>query len=173
MIKEYLELGEIVGTHGIRGEIRVNPWCDSPEFAAKFKTLYFDSNGGCAVQIKSARPHGNIVLLTLKDVNTVEQAQKLRGKILYMKRSDAKLPKGSYFIAELIGCTVFDADEPEKIYGTLSDVSATGANDVWHITDESGREYLIPAIPDVCVETDVAENRVIIRPLKGIFDDED
>ena len=173
MIKEYLELGEIVGTHGIRGEIRVNPWCDSPEFAAKFKTLYFDSNGGCAVQIKSARPHGNIVLLTIKDVDTVEQAQKLRGKILYMKRSDAKLPKGSYFIAELIGCTVYDADEPEKIHGTLSDVSATGANDVWHITDENGREYLIPAIPDVCVETDVAKNRVVIRPLKGIFDDED
>ena len=173
MIKEYLELGEIVGTHGIRGEIRVNPWCDSPEFAAKFKTLYFDSNGGCAVQIKSAWPHGNIVLLTIKDVDTVEQAQKLRGKILYMKRSDAKLPKGSYFIAELIGCTVYDADEPEKIYGTLSDVSATGANDVWHITDENGREYLIPAIPDVCVETDVAKNRVVIRPLKGIFDDED
>ena len=173
MIKEYLELGEIVGTHGIRGEIRVNPWCDSPEFAAKFKTLYFDSNGSCAVQIKSARPHGNIVLLTIKDVDTVEQAQKLRGKILYMKRSDAKLPKGSYFVAELIGCTVYDADEPEKIYGTLSDVSATGANDVWHITDENGREYLIPAIPDVCVETDVAKNRVVIRPLKGIFDDED
>lgn len=173
MIKEYLEIGEIVGTHGIRGEIRVNPWCDSPEFAAKFKTLYFDSNGSCAAQIKSARPHGNIVLLAIKDVDTVEQAQKLRGKTLYMKRSDAKLPKGSYFIAELIGCTVYDADEPERIYGTLSDVSATGANDVWHITDENAREYLIPAIPDVCVETDVAENRVVIRPLKGIFDDED
>ncbi len=173
MIKEYLELGEIVGTHGIRGELRVNPWCDSPEFAAKFKTLYFDSNGGCAVQVKSARPHGNIVLLAIKDVDTVEAAQKLRGKILYMKRSDARLPKGSYFIAELIGCTVYDADEPEKVYGTLSDVSATGANDVWHIKDENGKEYLIPAIADVCVETDVAENRVVIRPLKGIFDDED
>jgi 16S rRNA processing protein RimM len=173
LIKEYLELGEIVGTHGIRGELRVNPWCDSPEFAAKFKTLYFDSNGGCAVQVKSARPHGNIVLLAIKDVDTVEKAQKLRGKILYMKRSDAKLPKGSYFIAELIGCTVYDADEPEKVYGTLSDVSATGANDVWHIKDENGKEYLIPAIPDVCVETDVAENRVVIRPLKGIFDDVD
>ena len=173
MKKQYLDSGKIVGTHGIRGELRVNPWCDSPEFAAKFKTLYFDSNGGCAVQVKSARPHGNIVLLAIKDVDTVEKAQKLRGKILYMKRSDAKLPKGSYFIAELIGCTVYDADEPEKVYGTLSDVSATGANDVWHIKDENGKEYLIPAIPDVCVETDVAENRVVIRPLKGIFDDED
>ncbi len=173
MIKEFLEIGEIVGTHGIRGEIRFNPWCDSPEFVKKFKTLYFDSNGGCAAQIKTARPHGNIVLLTIKDVDSVEKAQKLRGKVLYMKRSDAKLPEGTYFIAELIGCTVYDADNPDKIYGTLSDVSETGANDVWHIKDSSGKEYLIPSIPDVVIETDVAQNRIVIRPLKGIFDDED
>ncbi|MBE6770867.1 MAG: 16S rRNA processing protein RimM [Ruminococcaceae bacterium] len=173
MIKEFLEIGEIVGTHGIRGEIRFNPWCDSPEFVKKFKTLYFDSNGGCAAQIKTARPHGNIVLLTIKDVDSVEKAQKLRGKVLYMKRSDAKLPEGTYFIAELIGCTVYDADNPDKIYGTLSDVSETGANDVWHIKDSNGKEYLIPSIPDVVIETDVAQNRIVIRPLKGIFDDED
>lgn len=173
MIKEYLEIGEIVGTHGVRGEMRFNPWCDSPEFVTKFKTLYSDSNGSCAVRIKSARPHGNIVLLSVADIDSVEKAQKMRGKTLYIKRSDAKLPKGSFFIAELIGCTVYDADNPEKIYGILSDVSETGANDVWHITDKSGKEYLIPAIPDVCVETNVAENQIVIRPLKGIFDDED
>lgn len=173
MIKSFLEIGEIVGTHGVRGEIRVNPWCDTPDFMTKFKTLYFDSNGGCAVQVKSARPHGNIVLLTINDVDSVEKAQKLRGKVLYMKRSDAKLPKGKYFIAELIGCRVFDADDESKCYGTLTDVSPTGANDVWHITDEGGREYLIPAIPDVVISTDVENDSIIIRPLKGIFDDED
>lgn len=173
MIKKFLEIGEIVGTHGIRGEIRLNPWCDSPEFVTKFKTLYFDSNGSCAAQIKSARPHGNIALLTIKDIDTVEKAQKLRGKVLYMKRSDAKLPEGTYFIAELKGCTVYDADNPEKVYGTLTDVSETGANDVWHITDADGKEYLIPSIPDVVIETDVAADRIVIRPLKGIFDDED
>ncbi len=173
MIKEYLEIGEIVGTHGVRGELRLNPWCDSPDFASKFKTLYYDSNGGCAAHIKNARPHGNIVLLTIEGVDSVEKAQRMRGKILFMKRSDAKLPEGRYFIAELIGCTVYDADCPEKVYGTLSDVSATGANDVWHITSKDGKEYLIPAIPDVVIETDVASDRVVIRPLKGIFDDED
>ncbi len=171
MIKEFLEIGEIVGTHGVRGELRVNPWCDSPSFMTKFKTLYFDNSGSCAVQVKSARPHGNIVLLTLDGVTTVEAAQKLRGKILFMKRSDAKIKKGSYFIAELIGCKVIDADNSDKVYGTLSDVSATGANDVWHITDENGKEYLIPAIPDVVIETDVEANCVVIRPLKGIFDE--
>ncbi len=172
MIKEYLEIGEITGTHGVRGEIRLNPWCDSPEFVKGFKTLYFDGNSGCAVKLKSARPHGNVVLLKLDGVDTVEDAQKLRGKVLYMKRSDARLPEGHYFIAELIGCRVYDADDAGKCYGTLTDVSETGANDVWHITNESG-EYLIPAIPDVVIKTDVAADCVVIRPLKGIFDDED
>ncbi|MCQ2481208.1 MAG: ribosome maturation factor RimM [Clostridia bacterium] len=172
MIKNYLEIGEIVGTHSIHGEVRVNPWCDSPEFVKKFKTLYFDSEGKNPVKIKSARPHGNVVLVKLDGIDTVEEAQKMRGKILWMRRADAKLPEGSYFIAELIGCKVYDADDKTKCYGTLTDVSETGANDVWHITKDN-KEYLIPAIPDVLIETDVASDTIIIRPLKGIFDDED
>ena len=124
------------------------------------------------MQVKSARPHGNIVLLTINDVDSVEKAQKLRGKVLYMKRSDAKLPKGKYFIAELIGCRVFDADDESKCYGTLTDVSPTGANDVWHITDEGGREYLIPAIPDVVIDTDIDAGVMKIHVLEGLFDED-
>ena len=90
-----------------------------------------------------------------------------------MKRSDAKLPKGSYFIAELIDCTVYDADDESIVYGIITDVSMTGANDVWHITDENGKEYLLPVIPPVVISTDVENEKVYIRPLKGIFDDED
>lgn len=172
MIKEYLEIGEIVGTHSVHGEIRVNPWCDSPAFIKKFKTLYFDEKGLKAVKVKSAREHGNVALLKLEGIETVEDAQKLRGKILWMKRSDAKLPKGSWFIAELLGCQVLDADDETVDYGVITDVSETGANDVWQITKD-GVDYLIPVIPDVVVETDVAENKVLIRPLKGIFDNED
>ena len=88
--------------------MRVNPWCDSPEYMAKFKTLYFADNEGCAVQVKSARPHGNIVLLRINGVETVEAAQKLRGKVLYMKRSDAKIPAGSYFWLEKSKLKIFN-----------------------------------------------------------------
>lgn len=172
LIKDYLEIGEIVGTHSIHGEIRLNPWCDSPDFVKKFKTLYFDSEGNKPVKIRSARPHSNVVLLKLEGTDTVEDAQKLRGKVLWMRRKDAKLPKGSYFIAELRGCKVYDADNKDKLYGVLTDVSETGANDVWHITNDKG-EYLIPAIPDVVIDTDVENETILIRPLKGIFDDED
>lgn len=172
MIKEYLEVGQIVGTHGIRGEIRVNPWCDSPEFIKQFKTLYYDKNGSQSVKVAACRPHGNVALLKLDGIDTVEAASAMRNKILYMKRSDAKISKGSYFIAELCDCTVIDADDESRIYGILTDVSETGANDVWHITKD-GKEYLIPAIPEVVDSVDVETGIIKIRPLKGIFEDED
>jgi 16S rRNA processing protein RimM len=172
MIKNFLEVGQIVGTHGVRGEIRLNPWTDSPNFLKQFGTLYYDNNGEKSVKVISARPHGNIVLLKLEGIDTIDDASVMRNKVLYMRRSDAHLEDGKYFIAELIGCSVVDADDENKVYGTLTDVAETGANDVWYITDANGKEYLIPAIPDVVVNTDVAANKVVIRPLRGIFDDE-
>ena len=170
MIKEYLEIGKITSTHGIKGEVRVQPWCDSPEFMKKFKTLYFDKKGEKPVSV-SCRPNGNMVIMKIQGVDTVEEASKYREKILYMKRSDAKLPEGTWFIQELIDCKVVDADDENISYGILSDVSETGANDVWHITKED-KEYLIPAIPSVVISTDVVEGIIKIRPLIGIFDNE-
>ena len=172
MIKDFLEIGKITGTHGIRGEMRVHPWCDSPEFMSKFKVLYLDSKGEKPFKVK-CKPHGQMVIIKAEGIDTVEEASKYREKILFMKRSDAKIPEGHYFIQELIDCTVVDADDESKVYGRLSDVSVTGANDVWHITAENKKEYLIPAIPPVVIDTDVVKGIIKIRPLKGIFDDED
>ena len=172
MIKDYLEIGKITSTHGIKGEMRVQPWCDSPEYMKKFKTLYLDKKGEKPLQV-SSRPNGNMVSMKAQGIDTVEEAARYRDKILYMKRSDARLPEGTWFIQELIDCTVIDADDESKTYGTLSDVSATGANDVWHIKDSEGKEYLIPAIPPVVIDTDVEKGIIKIRPLKGMFDDED
>lgn len=171
MLKQYLEIGQIVSTHGIKGEVRVNPWCDTPEFMKKFKTLYFDANGNKAVEITACRPHGNVVIIKLDGIDTVEEAQKLRNKTLYMNRADAKLGKGDWFIQDLIGCTVYDADDNEKTYGKLTDVAETGANDIWFI-ENNGKEYIIPAIKDVVINVDVENESVFIRPLKGIFDEE-
>lgn len=173
MIKEYLDIGQIVGTHGVRGEMRVNPRCDSPDFIKQFKTLYFDKKGEKSVRVISCRVHGNLALIKLEGVDTMEGATALRNKVLYMKRSDAKIPEGSYFIAELVDCKVVDADDESKAYGVLSDVSETGANDVWHIKADDGKEYLLPAIPPVVIDVNVETGIIKIRPLKGIFDNED
>ncbi len=170
MLKSYLEIGKIVGTHGIQGEMRVECWCDSPDFVSQFKTLYFNE-GKEKVSVK-ARPHKNIALVKIKGIDSIEQADTLRGKVLYMKRSDAKLPKGVHFVQDLVGLEIKDF-ETDKVYGKLTDVLKTGANDVYELKGEDGKAYYLPVIPDVVKEISPEKGYVLITPMKGIFDDED
>ena len=167
--KPFLEAGQIVGTHGVRGEVRVQPWCDSPEQFATFKRLYWDAAGEKPVKVK-ARPHKNIALAMLEGVTTVEQAAVLRGRMLYVSRKDLRLPKGHWLVQDLIGLTVVDADDG-TVYGKLTDVSQTGANAVYHMQTEKG-EVLIPAIPSVVVDIDLKAEVLRLRPMEGLFDDE-
>ncbi len=171
MKKQYLDSGKIVGTHGIKGEVRIDPWCDSPEFLCAFKKLYLDNKGETFIEVKS-RPHKNITLAKIKGVETIEEAEKLRGKIVYINRNDISLEEGVNFVQDLIGLVVKDADNDE-VYGKVSDVLRTGANDVYEITDTDGKKYLAPVIDDVIIETNVDGGYILIRPMKGIFDDED
>lgn len=169
MQKAFLEAGEIVGTHGVRGELRVNPWCDAPEFLKNFKRLYLSADGTAELAVLSARVHKNVVLLVLDTVDTMEKAQALRGKTVYIRREDAPLKAGNWFIQDLIGCRVLDADT-NALYGEITEISETGANDVWHITDANGNTTLIPAIPSVVINADTENSVVQIRPLAGLFD---
>ena len=171
MIKDYLEIGQIVSTHGIRGEVRLKPWCDGPEFVKKFKTLYRDEKGQAFFKVISCRPHGNVAVIKLEGVDTVEAARALKNTVLYMKRSDVNLPAGKWFISELIGCTVLDADDNSVVYGKIKDIDSGMANDIWYIEIPGKEDVLIPAIKDVVIRCDVAEDKVYIRPLRGLFDE--
>ena len=90
-MKQFLETGQIVGTHGVRGEMRVNPWCDTPEFLTQFKKLYLDGSGNKVLKIVSSRVHGNIVLIKAEGIGTIDEAAQMRGKILYMNRDEADI----------------------------------------------------------------------------------
>lgn len=171
MKNKFLETGKIVGTHGVRGMVRIQAWCDSPEFFCSLKKVYLDKEGKESLNIVKSSPHGNVVIAQIKGIDTIEAAEKYRNKVLYMDRNDAKLEEGRYFISDLIGCTVFDNATAKKL-GVLSDVSATGANDVWHIKDGEA-EYLIPCIDEVVISVDIEKEKIVISPLKGIFPDED
>lgn len=170
-MKKYIETGKVVGTHGIKGEVRVQPWSDTPQFLVDFDCFFTDNEGGNTLEVVCSRVHKNIVLILFHDINTIEGAEKLRGTTLYIRREDVILPEGSHFIQDLIGCSVTDGITGEPL-GELCDVSKTGANDVWHIM-RGGREYLIPAIRDVVKSVDIESKRVAIIPLKGIFDDDE
>ncbi len=171
MKKQFLETGEIVTTHGIKGEVKVYPWCDSPEFLLDFDRLYLDSAGKKQLTVTSARLQKNMVLLTFEGVDSIEDAKPLRGKTLYLNRDDVQMEEGEYFVQDLMGLEVVNADDLRP-YGTLTQVSQTGANDVYHILFPNQKEYLIPAIPQVVIRTDLEEGKMYIRPLKGLFDDE-
>ena len=168
-MKQFLEIGKIVSTRGIKGEVRVQPWSDSPDFLCEFDTLYLDE-GKKSVEIERSFVQKNVVVMKLKGVDTVEKAQDMRNKILFMDRNDVELQEGSYFVQDLLGLTVIDADKNEEI-GSLCDVTETGANDVYHI--KSGeKEYLIPAIPDVIEKIDLDDGKMYIHKMKGLFDED-
>jgi 16S rRNA processing protein RimM len=169
MRKKYLECGKIVSTHGVRGELRVQPWCDGPEYLLDFKTLYL-KGGETAVAVEGARVSKNVVLMKLAGVDTLDDAVALRGRVLFMDRADAP-DTGGEFIQDLLGLDVLDADTG-WLWGKLVDVLPTGANDVYVVRDGSGKERLVPVIPEVVVETGIDAGFIRIRPLKGLFDED-
>ena len=171
MKSPFLEAGRIVGTHGVRGELRVEPWCDSARFLTGFSEFYWDG-GREKVKVVSSRPHKNLLLLKLEGVDTVEAGDALRGRVLYLARADAKLPQGRFFVQDLLGLSAVDADTGH-VYGKVTDVFPTGSNDVYQVTDENGRDYLVPAIREVIVRVDVDGGVLELRPRRGIFDDAD
>lgn len=170
MKKRYLEIGKIVSTSGIRGEVRVQPWSDTAEFLLAFSTLYFDE-GRTPVRVEKSRVQKHMAVLKLAGTDTMDAANLLRGKVLWCDRNDVQLEERTYFVQDLIGMTVVDADDGARVYGTLTEVSPTGANDVYHI-EKDGVVTLIPAIRQVVAETDVEAGVMRIRPMKGLFDDE-
>lgn len=166
MKKEFLECGRIVAPQGIKGQVRVEPWCD-PGFLAEFETVYMD---GTPVTVTDGRVQKNMAILKLEGVETRDDALALRGKMLYINRKDAHLEEGEYFVQDLIGCSVVDIDNGAD-YGKIYDIRPTGANDVYYLRDDQGKERLVPVIPSVVLEKDVDNGLIKIRPLEGLFDE--
>ena len=109
-MQQYLEAGKVVTTHGVRGEMKLELWCDGVDFLKKAGRLYASAKGGKCYNITSIRPQGQMALLQLEGVNDMDAARALRGQVFYFDRSDATLPEGRWYVADLIGCEVRDAD---------------------------------------------------------------
>ncbi len=168
-MKEFIETGKIVNIHGLRGEVKIMPWSDDPEFICEFDILYLGKDKKL-LQIENARVHKNMVLAKFKGIDTPEAANLLRNNIIYIDRNDVELEEGTYFIQDLIGLKVINADTNEE-YGNVTDVFQTGANDVYEVKN-GDKIVLIPAIPDVIVNIDIENSVLMIRPLEGLFDED-
>ena len=172
VLKPYLDTGKIVNTHGIKGEVKLEPWCDNAEMFQNITYLYLDSRGETTLKIEQARMQKNMVILKFKGIDTMNDAEKLKNKVVYANRQDIPMEEGEYFIQDLIGIQVLDADSG-RLYGTLCNVSQTGANDVYHVRFSNGKEQLIPAIPQVVLEINPQEEKMLIHPLEGLFENDE
>lgn len=160
-MNEFLDCGQIVNTHGIHGEVRIVPWADSPEFLCQFSTLYV---GGTAMPTASSRVHKGSVIVKLAGVDTVEQAMVLKGQTVQIRRADAKLPQGSFFLADIIGLGVLD-ENGQKL-GVLREVLSPSRQQVYVVAGE--REILIPAVPEFILETNIADGYIKVRLIEGM-----
>ena len=169
-MKQYLEVGKINNTHGIRGEVKLQLWCDGIEYLKQFKNLYLDPDGKKPVGVKAVRPQKDIAILKLDGVDSIEQAQELKGRVLYGNRDDAEIEENANYIADLIGCYVVDIDTGEE-YGKVCDVVNYGSCDIYDI-ESWGKHTLIPATPDIVKEINTEYQVIRIKKMKGLFDED-
>ena len=160
-MKQFLEAGKLNNTHGIKGELKMQLWCDDINFLKQFKTLYFDDKGEKSVDVLSVRAQKNLAIIKLKGIDTIEQAEQIKGKILYCNRDDAEIDENSNYIADLIGCDILDIDTNIE-YGKVLDVLNYGSCDIYD-TLSNGKHILIPATPDIVKEINTQDQVIKIK----------
>jgi 16S rRNA processing protein RimM len=161
MKDKLLESGQIVNTHGVRGEVKIVPWADSPEFLCRFSTLYID---GAPWKVRTARAHKGNVIALLDGVDDVNAAMLLKNKVVSISRDDAQLPEGSFFLADIIGLDV--VDEAGAKLGVLADILSPSIQQVYVVKGD--REILIPAVPEFILETNVEGGYIKVRLIEGM-----
>ena len=159
--EKLLECGKIVNTHGIRGEVKIVPWADSPEFLCDLPALYID---GKEVKLRSARVHKGNVIALLEGIDDVNAAMLLKEKVVSMSRDDVELPEGSFYIADIIGLRV--VDEAGNELGMLDDILSPSLQQVYVIKGQ--REIMIPAVPEFILETNVEGGYIKVRLIEGM-----
>ena len=168
-MEEYFEIGQIVNTSGLKGEIKVKPFTDDITKFNNFKTIYVSVKKELKeFEIEHVRFSKNMIFLKLKGIDTIEEAENYRNLYLKIKRDkDEKLEEGVYYVVDLIGCTVYTDDN--QILGKVDDVFSTGSNDVYVVKNEIGKQILLPAIKEVIKQIDINNKIITVNLLEGLI----
>lgn len=164
---EFLEVGKIINTHGLRGDVKVIPWTDMPEDFEEIPVVYIrKKNDNEQLTVSKIKYQKNNLIVKFKELNNINQAEKYKGLVLYANREDLwELEEGVYYIADLIGLDVYD--ESGKI-GVLADVFNTGANDIYEVRREGKKNLLLPVIDEVVREIDLENKRITVHVMEGL-----
>lgn len=166
--EKYLEIGKIVNTHGVRGALKVEPWCDSPEQLCSLANLYYKKRDEyLPLAVRTASIHKNHVLIYFDGINSIDEAMPLKNRVLFVDRDDLPLADDRVFIADIIGLDVFDERDGSRL-GRLKSVDESPANDLFVVETPDGHEVLVPAVEKFIGHID--ESGVYLLPIPGMFD---
>ena len=164
----YIECGKVINTHGCFGGLKLESWCNTPKELTELRRLYLKKGTEyIEYKVTKASVFKQFVILTLVGVDTMDLALAMKGQTVYAKRKDFHLAKGEYFLADLIGLPVIDA-ETGKVYGTISETINRGASDIYVVQTENG-ERMIPAVAEFVDRVDI-EKGIFVRPISGMLD---
>lgn len=169
-MEQRFKVGEIANTHGLRGEVKVYPTTDDVKRFKKLKTCTLDTGREeIELHVESCKFFKQFAILKFKEFNNINEVEIYKRCGLYVNREQAvKLEKDEYYIADLIGITVYNEDD--TVLGILKDVIETGANDVYLIKMENGKELMVPALKECILEVNVEESRMKVHLLEGLLD---
>lgn len=172
---EYLECGRMINTHGVKGVLKVESWCDSPSVLACLEHIYIkEKRTYKEYDVLHSSLQKSFVLMSIRGIDTVEDAIPLKGTVIYAARDDlapnvsAEESQGVYFVAEMIGTRIVDADTGKE-YGTLKDITNLGASDIYIIDTPSG-EVMMPAVDEFVKKIDADNDIILVTPIPGIFE---
>lgn len=167
---QYLEIGQIVNTFGIKGQVKVVPFTNDINRFDELKKVYIvNKSSRKEVEIEDVKYHKNMVLLKFKGFDKIEDVESFRNSYLEIDRQDGKnLEEGEYYIVDLIGLDVV-SDEGKNL-GKLDDIFNTGSNDIYVVKDELGKQLLLPAIKEVIKEVDLENKKITVHLLEGLVD---
>ena len=165
MAQNLMEIGFISNVRGLKGELKVNHYCDYKEIFDELDTVIIDRK---EYDIEYTKYHKDQVILKLETVDTVEDAETFRNKTVYSLRENLPpLAEGKYYIVDLIGVGVYLKDG--TFVGTITDVTQNGAHDTYQIEDENKKTVLIPAVKEFIAETDIKNKKILITPIEGLI----
>ena len=165
----YIECGKIINTHGCKGGVKAESWCNFPEDLASLEKVFLKVQGAFKeYKVKKSSVFKQFVLFDLEGIIDMDMAVALKGQVIYADKNDFQLDDGEFFIADVIGLDVIDINTKIK-YGTVSDIINRGASDIYVVKTENG-EAMIPAVEEFIKEVDIENNTVLICPIDGMFE---
>lgn len=166
-----ITIGQIVATHGYKGEVKVQPLTDFPKRFELLKSVFCQVKDDLfCFTIESVRYHKNFVLLKFVEIDDMNKAESLKNGLLRIKQEELMpLPEGHYYIFQIIGLEVYTVEG--EYLGTVSDVQKTGGNDVYYVRHpKTGKEVLIPAVKEFIVDINLEEQKILVKTLPGLLD---